>query len=81
MNVETKRRLLDALEACRAIQQFSAGIDYNAFLSDEMRQAALERKFEILGEALNRAEQILNLRIVCLSCGGSYSAAKKMGRI
>ncbi|MDX6443676.1 MAG: hypothetical protein QOH71_750 [Blastocatellia bacterium] len=57
MNVETKRRLLDALEACQAIQQFSAGIDFNAFLADEMRQAALERKFEILGEALNRAEQ------------------------
>ncbi len=57
MNVETKRRLLDALEACRAIQQFSTGIDYDAFLRDEMRQAALERKFEILGEALNRAEQ------------------------
>ena len=33
------------------------GVDYNAFLRDEMRQAALERKFEILGEALNRAEQ------------------------
>lgn len=57
MNVETKRRLLDALEACRAIQQFSTGIDYDVFLRDEMRQAALERKFEILGEALNRAEQ------------------------
>jgi len=57
MNVETKRRRLDALEACHAIQQFSAGIDYNGFLADEMRQAALERKFEILGEALSRAEQ------------------------
>lgn len=57
MNVEMKRRLLDALEACRAIQQFSSGVDYNTFLGDEMLQAALERKFEILGEALNRAEQ------------------------
>jgi uncharacterized protein with HEPN domain len=57
MNVETKRRLLDALEAGHAIRQFSAGIDFKAFLADEMRQAALERKFEILGEALHRAEQ------------------------
>lgn len=56
MNVETKRRLLDALEACRAIEQFSAGVEYTRFLVDEM-QAAIERKFEILGEALNRAEE------------------------
>lgn len=57
MNDETKRRLLDALEACRAIQKFSAGTDYQSFASDELLRAALERKFEILGEALNRAEQ------------------------
>jgi uncharacterized protein with HEPN domain len=57
MNDETKRRLLDALEACRAIQKFSAGTDYASFLGDELLRAALERKFEILGEALNRAEQ------------------------
>jgi uncharacterized protein with HEPN domain len=57
MNDETKRRLLDALEACRAIQKFSAGTDYRSFVSNELLRAALERKFEILGEALNRAEQ------------------------
>lgn len=57
MNDETKRRLLDALEACRAIQKFSAGTNYESFVADELLRAALERKFEILGEALNRAEQ------------------------
>jgi uncharacterized protein with HEPN domain len=57
MNDETKRRLLDALEACRAIQKFSAGINYESFVGDELVRAAIERKFEILGEALNRAEQ------------------------
>jgi uncharacterized protein with HEPN domain len=57
MNDETKRRLLDALEACRAIQKFSAGTNYESFVGDELLRAALERKFEILGEALNRAEQ------------------------
>lgn len=56
MNDETKRRLLDALEACRAIQKFSAGLDYAHFVVDELLRAAVERKFEILGEALNRAE-------------------------
>jgi uncharacterized protein with HEPN domain len=57
MNDETKRRLLDAAEACRAIQKFSAGTDYESFVGDELLRAALERKFEILGEALNRADQ------------------------
>ena len=57
MNDETKRRLLDALDACRAIQDFSSGNDYVSFVADELLRAAVERKFEILGEALNRAEQ------------------------
>jgi uncharacterized protein with HEPN domain len=56
MNEETKKRLLDALEACRAIEQFTAGRDFAAYVAEPMRRAAVERKFEILGEALNRAE-------------------------
>ena len=57
MNDETKRRRLDALEACRAIQKFSTGTDYVSFVGNELLRSAVERKFEILGEALNRAEQ------------------------
>jgi uncharacterized protein with HEPN domain len=56
MNDETKKRLLDALEACRAIVQFTAGTDFALYAADSMRRAAVERKFEILGEALARAE-------------------------
>jgi uncharacterized protein with HEPN domain len=57
MNTETTKRLVDALEACRAIQQFTAGSNFAAYAADSMRRAAVERKFEILGEALNRAEE------------------------
>lgn len=57
MNEETKKRLFDALEACRAIQQFTSGINFTGYSADSMRRAAVERKFEILGEALNRAEE------------------------
>jgi len=57
MNNETKKRLVDALEACRAIQQFTTGSNFAAYAADSMRRAAVERKFEILGEALNRAEE------------------------
>jgi uncharacterized protein with HEPN domain len=56
-NDETKKRLLDALEACRAIQQFTAGSNFAAYAADAMRRPAVERKFEILGEALHRAEE------------------------
>jgi uncharacterized protein with HEPN domain len=57
MNNETKKRLVDALEACRAIQQFTAGSDFAAYAANPMMRAAVERKFEILGEALNDAEE------------------------
>ena len=57
MNDETKKRLVDALEACRAIVQFTVGTSFAAYAADSMRRAAVERKFEVLGEALNRAEE------------------------
>ena len=49
MNEETKKRLVDALEACRAIEQFTAGSNFAAYAAEPMRRAAVERKFEILG--------------------------------
>ena len=58
MNNDTKKRLVDAMEACRAIVQFTAGCNFTAYSGDAMRRAAVERKFEILGEALNRAEEL-----------------------
>jgi uncharacterized protein with HEPN domain len=57
MNNETKKRLLDAQEACRAIQEFTAGSNLASYTADSMRRAAVERKFEILGEALSHAEE------------------------
>ena len=48
--------MVDALEACRAIQQFTTGSNFAAYAADSMRRAAVERKFEILGEALSRVE-------------------------
>jgi uncharacterized protein with HEPN domain len=46
--------LFDVLSAIEAIEQYTRGLDLNAYLSDGMVQAAVERKFEIVGEALNR---------------------------
>ena len=43
----------DVREAAQAIQTFIAGIDATGFDANPMAQAAVERKFEVIGEALN----------------------------
>lgn len=56
MTDETTKRLRDALAACRAIEQFTAGLDFAAYEASDLVRSAVERKLEIVGEALKRAE-------------------------
>ena len=42
--------LWDVREADLAIQSFTAGMNVEAYANNEMAQAAVERKFEIIGE-------------------------------
>ena len=44
----------DAREAARSIVRFAAGRNYDDYCRDEMLSSAIERKFEIIGEALAR---------------------------
>jgi uncharacterized protein with HEPN domain len=46
--------LADILEAARLIQTFVEGIDEQAFKRDLMRQSAVMRQIEIMGEATKR---------------------------
>ncbi len=46
--------LADALEAARSIERFRRDLDLDSFRADELVRAAVERKLEIVGEALNR---------------------------
>ena len=55
MNSKVLKCLLDALQAIEAIQRFTSGVVLDHYLSNEILQAAIERKFEILGEALKQA--------------------------
>jgi uncharacterized protein with HEPN domain len=57
MNNATRKRLLDALTACRAIATFTEGRDFADYESDALLRSGVERQFEILGEALRRAEE------------------------
>jgi uncharacterized protein with HEPN domain len=56
MNNAARKRLYDAREACRLIATFTAGHSINDYEADPMMSAAVERKFEIIGEALRLAE-------------------------
>jgi len=46
--------LADVLDAARSIERFRQGIDLDGFRADELVRAGVERKLEIVGEALNR---------------------------
>lgn len=45
--------LWDACRAAERILRFTAGRDYNNYLADEMLRSAVERQFEIVGEAFS----------------------------
>ncbi|MGK7930983.1 MAG: DUF86 domain-containing protein [Microcystaceae cyanobacterium] len=46
--------LIDLVQACRFILQFSQGIDKNTFLEDIKTQSSILYQFIILGEAINK---------------------------
>lgn len=54
MQRDPRAFLWDVREAALAIQQFTARLDASSFETDAMAQAAVERKFEVIGEALNQ---------------------------
>ena len=55
MRIEAAKRLRDVADACEAIIRFTRTVDQADFATDELRRAAVERKFEIVGEALGKA--------------------------
>jgi len=46
--------LADILEAAKAIRRFLAGVSLNDFKANEEKYEAVNRKFEIIGEAARR---------------------------
>lgn len=51
MRDDALKLLTDIREALTEIDTFTAGIDLARYESDSLRRAAVERKFEIIGEA------------------------------
>ncbi len=56
MNDETKKNLIDVLHAAEEIQDFVRGMDFKAYQKNAVARRAVERDFEIVGEALNRVK-------------------------
>ena len=54
MNDETRKNLVDIIQAAEEIQDFLRGMDFKAFQNQTVTKRAVERDFEIIGEALNR---------------------------
>ena len=57
MHIRTLKFLTDALDAANDVEAFLKGITKEQFLNDRILQAAIERKFLIIGEALNQSRK------------------------
>jgi uncharacterized protein with HEPN domain len=57
MTVATKKLLLDVREAGESILQHTSGKTLSEYSADRFFRRAVEREFEIIGEALRRIEQ------------------------
>ena len=54
MHDDARKLLWDAQQAAERIARFTAGKTFQSYEGDEFLRAAVERQFEIIGEALNQ---------------------------
>jgi uncharacterized protein with HEPN domain len=59
MEIEIKKFLFDIHESIASIEQYLGDKrDFNVYMTDKMLRRAVEREFEIIGEAMNRIEKL-----------------------
>jgi uncharacterized protein with HEPN domain len=58
MQAEAKKFAWDALQAVERITRFSANKTFGDYHGDELLRSAIERQFEIVGEALGKLRQV-----------------------
>ncbi len=54
MTIEVKKLFYDIIEAGKDIKDFTGDLNYSEFDRSKIIKASVERKFEIIGEAINR---------------------------
>lgn len=58
MDIEIKKYLFDIKESIDSIEAFLGDkLDFNLYMADKMLRRAVEREFEIIGEAMSRIEK------------------------
>ena len=58
MSRSIHQRLHDVLESCAAIARYVAGLDFDDYMQNELVRDGVERRLEVIGEALNRVRQL-----------------------
>lgn len=58
MHADARKFLWDAHQAAERIARFAEGITFSEYETDEYLQSAIERQFEIIGEAINQLRRI-----------------------
>jgi uncharacterized protein with HEPN domain len=58
MRLESRTILEDVRAAASCVAEFTADVDFDGYCADRMLQSAVERQFEIIGEALKRLSKI-----------------------
>jgi len=54
MRLESKKYVFDILQAAKRVTEFTRNRQFSDYESDDLLRAAVERQFEIIGEALRR---------------------------
>lgn len=58
MRPESRKYVWDALQAANRIARFTEGRSLEAYQADDMLRSAVERQFEIIGEALSQFRSV-----------------------
>ncbi|WP_406688742.1 DUF86 domain-containing protein [Saccharopolyspora sp. ID03-671] len=58
MQRDVRTYLWDALQAAELVGEFTKGEDFASYQAQAMMRSAVERQFEIIGEALNQLSKV-----------------------
>lgn len=59
MQLEARKYLFDIQQAARRLEEFTAGRTFEHYVADAMLRSAVERQFEIVGEALAQLRKLV----------------------